>query len=44
MIRAKWCSGCEIVWQTKRVTCPQCQRRFTDADVFTIGGRAEKSA
>lgn len=36
MIHAKWCSDCKIVWQTRRVTCPQCRRRFTEDEAFTI--------
>jgi hypothetical protein len=43
MIQAKWCPDCEIVWQTRRVTCPRCRRRFAEGDAFTITkGRATR--
>lgn len=35
-ISAKWCKTCRIVWQTPRVTCPNCGGRFDEDDAFTV--------
>ena len=35
MTRTKWCKRCEINWQTRRQSCPNCGERFQVEYVIT---------